>query len=162
MNKLVLSCLLCILFLISACTTISPKTEMTMENLPISFFDGQLTLKQLPPHTLSAGEGAVFVFDLNLPEENQYRVWIGYPLSNYQGNGNTSFSDGSPVLEHNATNLDTGSNMRPVEFDHETEKLVSNATGTATEWTIEVALWDGVEDHYNYLSDAFSYKVTWE
>jgi hypothetical protein len=119
--------------------------------------DAQVLIKGLPGRSLAPGVGATFTFDLNLPAGDQYRVWIWY--TDYVGDGNNSYSASSPLLEPDASDVTTGSNQRPVILDTD-GNLVDYATGTATEWRVEVAVWDGT-DNVDYTSDTFTYEVSW-
>ena len=131
-------------------------TVIWRENL-FSLFNGQVIITQVPSNTLAPGVGAHFVYDLNLPEGTQYRVWI--TVADYEGPGNNGYYSGSPELEYNATNVNTGSDYRPVIYEN--SEFSSYATGTATEWNVRVVTWNGT-NNTDYLEGTFLYSVTWE
>lgn len=163
MQKFSFVFLLAALVFISGCVTSTPGTNDQKNPLPVTIADGQVLIKEGPPHMLAAGQPADFVFDLNLPEGNEYVVFIY--AADYQGNGTWMYSPVS-LLAHNATDI-SGSDfipvMSPVEYDENGNLISSYANGTVTEWRVDVGLIkpDG-GNTTDFATGTFVYSVTWE
>ncbi|MFP4363241.1 MAG: hypothetical protein ACLFR1_05180 [Spirochaetia bacterium] len=121
--------------------------------------EGNVIVQEVSGRTVPVGEMCYFSVNLNLPESDQYRVWI-YP------DGNTLSSDSatnlgyyfynSEVVQNNETEVLVGGGLK----DYDTDEYCA---GSCTHWFVNIDTWDSEnEENVDYAQYRFEYPVTWE
>jgi hypothetical protein len=141
--------------------TIVMDQDRTIEAyfLPCSLAGGTVILTAYPSQALAVGVDALFTLNLNLPQGNQYRVWI-LPDS-YTGASGQNISwycSASAILQWNEAGIIRGGGLGLYDAG---SNWVDYAPGTVTRWKLEINTWDGFDNHA-YKIETFPYTVTWQ
>jgi len=117
--------------------------------------DREVFVYKQSERSLNVGDNCEFIIDLDLPTEQEYRVWI-YPDSSTISSASSSVYSSSPVLTHDEKDI-----MRYGYLVDGSDDSAEPTSGSCTHWYVDIDTSEGSADN-DYVRYRFEYPVTWE